>query len=300
MTISAAASDRTFYRFAEFIALTADDRAQILRLADKPTARHPGAIIREQSIEPACVYLLIEGWALSSIDLEDGTRQISKVHLPGDLMGMPSVSLKETADALTALTPVIVGRIPLDRFARLFITSPRFAMAMFLSAQRERIALMDVLTRIGRTSSLQRIAWLLLDLHERLTEAGLCGPSGFDLKLNQQQIADILGITTVHANRMFGRLQRGGLIQRDRQRIEILDRLALMRMVNWQRRAVASDPGWLSWDVATPLSGEPIGFMDAMHLRSNVRPGTQGGPSEICDGPRAGSPTSVASIRPGC
>lgn len=248
------------------MAPTPQDRVEICRLAERSVVMPQGAVIREQGVEPNCAYLLIDGWAATSIDLEDGTRQIAKVHLPGDVMGMPSASLSETADTLTALTPVVIGRIPLERFAALFIASPRFAMAMFLSSQRERIALMDMLTRVGRTSSLQRMAWLLLDLHERLSVAALCGPTWFDLMLLQDQIADILGITHEHANRTFRRLKRDGLIRRNGQRIEILNRRGLLELANWQQRELVSNPRWLSRDVGVPLvEGPAEGVIDTSH-----------------------------------
>ena len=201
-----------------------------------PVKLHRGAVICAQGIEPTCFYLLIEGWASASIDLSDGTRQIAKIHLPGDLMGTPSISLAETAATLTALTSVAVARTPLNRFAHLFTSSPRFAMAMFLSAQRERVALMDALTRIGQTSSLERMAGLILDLHERLSAAGLVEANRFDFLLRQYEIADVLGISVVHVSRIFNELVKGGVIRRHRKQIEIVDKKALARLAHWTPR----------------------------------------------------------------
>lgn len=227
-------------RFREFVALTDREMAEVGGLVDRPIVLPREAVIRAQGIEPTCIFLLIEGWASSSIDLADGTRQIAKVHLPSDLMGVPSMSLTKTVDTLTALTPVIVARLPFDRFARLFTASPRFAMAMFLSSQRERVALMDTLTRIGRTSALDRLAGFLLDIHERLSVAGLAQADRFDLPLRQDEIADVLGITLVHANRMFMQLAKDGVIRRHRQQIEIVDGRALARMARWTHRPNAA------------------------------------------------------------
>lgn len=232
-------------RFGEFVALTDTEMAEVRGLACKPVALSRGVVIRAQGVEPTCVYLLIEGWASASVDLDGGTRQITKVHLPGDLMGTPSMSLTETADTLTALTPVVVAQLPLDRFAHLFAASPRFAMAMFLSAQRERVALMDSLTRIGRTSSLERMGGLLLDLHERLSAAGLAKADRFDLPLRQHEIADVLGITIVHVNRIFKRLEKDGMIRRHRQQIEIVDKKALARLAHWTHRQIATALSWM-------------------------------------------------------
>lgn len=235
---------RPLHRFCEFVPLSAPEMAEVCELADRPVALPRGAVIIAQGVEPTCVHLLIEGWASASVDLEDGTRQIAKVHLPGDLIGMPNMSLRETAATLTALSPVVVAPIPLDRFARLFTASPRFAMAMFLSAQRERVALMDALARIGRTSSLQRLAGLLLDLHGRLSAAGLAQAGRFDLLLRQNEIGDVLGISHVHVNRVLRKLEKDGLIRRHQRQIEIMDDRALARLARWTHRPIATGSSW--------------------------------------------------------
>lgn len=232
-------------RFGEFVALSDAEMAEVRGLASKPVALPRGVVIRAQGVEPTCVHLLISGWASASVDLDDGIRQITKVHLPGDLMGAPSMSLAETADTLTALTPVVVAQVPLNRFARLFAASPRFAMAMFLSAQRERVALMDALTRIGRTSSLERMAGFLMDIHERLSAAGLVQADRINFPLRQQETGDVLGITLVHVNRIFKIMEKDGLIRRHQREIEIIDKKALARLGRWAHRPAATDLSWM-------------------------------------------------------
>lgn len=239
------ALDRSLHRFSEFIPLTDTERAEVWGGIDRPIEMPRGATICPQGEKPTCLYLLIEGWASVSIDLDNGTRQIAKIHLPGDLMGAPSMSLAETAASLNALTSVVVARLPLNRFARLFINSPRFAMAMFLSAQRERVALMDGITRIGRRSSLERMAEFLLDLRERLSAAGVVRENRFDLPLRQYEIADLLGITVVHVNRIFNKLVRDGLIRRHWKQVEIVDENALISLARWRTRYNAAAMPWM-------------------------------------------------------
>jgi CRP-like cAMP-binding protein len=49
------------------------------------------------------------GWAMSSSELASGSRQISRLHFPGDVLGLESLGVVETSDTLTAVSDVIVA-----------------------------------------------------------------------------------------------------------------------------------------------------------------------------------------------
>jgi len=233
------------HRFKEYVSFTPSEVKEIQALGDKPIVLPRSSVIREQEVIPTCFFILLDGWASSSVEFENGDRQITKVHLPGDLMGAPSASLAQTADSLTALTRVVVSRIPLERFGQLFATRPRFAAAMFLSAQRERVALIDALTRVGRTSSAEKLASLMLDLYERLSAAGCAQELQFELPLTQQEIGDILGISTVHVSRSFKEIEDLGLLKRAGRKIKILDLRSASVFARWSHRPAASKFDWL-------------------------------------------------------
>lgn len=217
-----------------------------IRALGEPPVDYPRhGVLRREGEAPRHIYLLLSGWVGASVLLPGGERQIVKIHLPGDLLGTSSMCLARAADTLNALTPVSVSRIPLGAFGALFASSPRFAASMFLSVQRERVALMDRLAAVGRTSAIARVAALLLDLDERLRAAGLAGDDGFEMPVTQEQIGDHLGLTAVHVNRVFRQLVDGALIARNRQRIELLDLARLRSVSARQVRATTQDPGWL-------------------------------------------------------
>lgn len=206
-------------------------------------ARH--AVLRREGETPRSIYLLLDGWMASSVLLPGGERQITKFHLPGDLLGTPSMCLQRAADTLTALTAASVSRVPLTAFGELFRRSPHFAAAMLLSIQRERVALMDRLAAVGRTPALARVAALLLDLTERLGAVSGEVVDEIDLPVTQEQIGDHLGLTAVHVNRVFRQLVDTGLIRRHRQRVELLDPARLRAMSARQERAPTQDVSWL-------------------------------------------------------
>jgi CRP/FNR family transcriptional regulator, anaerobic regulatory protein len=206
-------------------------------------ARH--RTIRREGDRPQSVYMLVEGWVLSSMTLADGSRQILKVHLPGDMLGSPSVALDRAAETLTALTPVKLRSISLSALGSLFTRAPHMAALLFLSAQQERVILMDRLCSIGRTSAECRLAALLVHLYDRLKLIQPDMEPRFDHPLTQEQIGDIIGLTAVHVNRVFRILQDKKLILRDGHGVELIDIAALRRLSGVPVRTLARDLSWL-------------------------------------------------------
>lgn len=233
------------HRLKEFASLTPGELARIRDLAEAPVRLPRHAIIRREGEPAQAVWLLSDGWAASSMLLSDGERQILKLHLPGDMLGTTALCVIGAPDTLTALTPVTVHRIPTQAFGALFMSNPRFAACMFLSAQRERVALMDRLATVGRMSALERLGALLLDLSDRLAALAGAASDSFDLPVTQQQIGDYLGLTGVHVNRMIRQLEVDGIILRDRHRITIPDRQRLRSLAGVQDRRLAHEPDWL-------------------------------------------------------
>ncbi|WP_231567924.1 Crp/Fnr family transcriptional regulator [Sphingobium herbicidovorans] len=206
-------------------------------------ARH--RTIRREGDRPQSVYMLVEGWVLSSITLADGSRQILKVHLPGDILGAPSIALDRAAETLTALTPTRLRTIGLSALGGLFTRAPHLAALLFLSAQQERVILMDRLCSIGRTSAECRLAAFLVHLHDRLKLITPDVGARFDHPLTQEQIGDIIGLTAVHVNRVFRALEDRKLILREGHGIELLDMAALRKLSGVPARTLAQDLSWL-------------------------------------------------------
>lgn len=210
------------HRFNEFVPLTRGEVEMIEGLAVDRLHLRRHELIRSQGDPVRDVYLLSEGWVGCCVDVAAGTRQMVKVHLPGDMLGTQSLTLASAAETLMALTRVTVDIIPVAAFSQLFMNEPRIAASMYLSAQKERVFLMDRLTSVARTSAAQRLAAFLLNVYDRLSVVGLDEPR-FDLPLSQDELADVLGITAVHANRTLFHLEESGFIARRGKSITILD-----------------------------------------------------------------------------
>jgi CRP-like cAMP-binding protein len=233
------------HRFEEFGPLETTELEAVIALGDAPRRFRRLAVIRDEGVPTTNLFLLVDGWAASSQMLPNGGRQILKVHLPGDALGTPSMCMARTVEELTALTDVTAISVPLDRFGTIFETHPRLAARFLLSVQLERVALMDRLASISRTPGPQRISALILDLMERLEPLGLVHNGTFHMVLTQEQIGDIVGLTSVHTNRSLKAIEKRGLIARCGHRFTVTDREALAAFALRPKRERLSGQAWL-------------------------------------------------------
>jgi CRP-like cAMP-binding protein len=79
------------------------------------------------------------------------------------------------------------------------------------------------LVSIGRRNALERTAHFLLELYDRLQLVGLAGHETFACPLNQNVLADALGLSTIHVNRVLRQLRERGLVTLKNQIVVIND-----------------------------------------------------------------------------
>lgn len=191
------------------------------------------------------LYLLQEGWVVSSASLADGARQIFKVHFPGDILGAPSLAITNAAETLRALTDTLVCSVSIAGLSGIFAQFPRLAMLFFMSAQEERLILMERLLSVGRQRGVKRLAAFLIHVFDRLAMIGLRRDNAVDLPMSQELIGDVIGLTTVHTNRVFSELERRSLIERDGRRIVFCDVDGLRELAGLPPRQFVRNPAWL-------------------------------------------------------
>lgn len=231
-------------RLTDFNGVGEEDLAFFRSLCEQERFVQRRQVIRAQSEPAQQIFLLCSGWAASCVDLRNGERQIVKVHLPGDVLAAPSLSVETAAETLVAMTDVTVRSISLNAIGRIFKEAPALAASLFVSAQQERVFLMERLATIGRMQASDRLVALLLHVHDRLSHAGLQDGS-VEWPLTQSDVADVLGLTTVHVNRVIKTLERQGLIQREGSTTRLIDVDALRRLSGLPKRRWVNRPEWL-------------------------------------------------------
>lgn len=179
--------------------------------------------------------LILSGWAARIRDLSDGRRQLLYLMLPGDLIGASACDDAVAATSVVAISEVTLCRLP--RRSEL-ACGAGLLKAYNASCALDESYLLAQITRLGRLNAHERIADLLLELHDRLALAGLAGGGRLPLPLTQEMIADMLGLTSVHVNRMLQQLRREGSITLAGGMVMIHDPAGLADLVEYRRATV--------------------------------------------------------------
>ena len=190
-------------------------------------------------------FVLKSGWAISYSRFPDGSRQIRRLHLPGDLLAMPALAMSHHPENVETLTPAVVSPFDRTAFSRLFADHPRLTAIMFIFAQHERITSGDRMGCIGRLACNERLAFLLLDIFDRLRTIDAVDGSTFEIHLTREQMAEMTGMTPVHASRMWSELVAEGSIAVDGHRVTILDESRLRALSGYVNRAADFDFSWI-------------------------------------------------------
>jgi CRP-like cAMP-binding protein len=197
-----------------------------------------GATILAEGQSTTRVYVLLVGWAFRFKTLEDGRRQILNFLLPGDLLGLQGELLAKLPHGVEALTAVNLCAFGTDAVPGFFRDNPGIALDItWLAAHEERLVDDAVLT-VGRRTAMERVAALLVHLFKRAASAGLVEGDSIPFPLTQLHIADALGLSVVHTNRVLQRLRKGGFIRLENQSLAIGNLGAMRRVAQyWEQPA---------------------------------------------------------------
>lgn len=191
-----------------------------------PVERHPPAIILSSADTAPRIKMILHGWACEMRILRNGRRQIFSFGVPGDpIVARPlNAVLPCTLLTLTRVECLDVEQL-LSRVGGAVRNEIQNAVNEGLGLAEERRY--DKVTSLCRRSAPQRVAELLLELHDRLGRVDLVEDDGFDLPVTQEQIADALGLSVVHVARSLKLLRLAGVATVRFGRVGPIDRYRL-------------------------------------------------------------------------
>jgi CRP-like cAMP-binding protein len=193
--------------------------------------RH-GYIVREREV-PTHSCVLLSGYAIRHKIVMGGARQIVSVHMRGDVLDLQNSFLGVADHSVQVLTDSLVAFIPRDAVKRLGFERPNIGMAMWHDTLVDGSIFREWIANVGRRAAPARIAHFLCEFSLRLKVAGLGEETDYELPMTQEQLADCLGLTSVHVNRTLKALEADSLISRKTSRgITIGD---------WKKLAEAGD-----------------------------------------------------------
>ncbi len=179
-------------------------------------------IVREGD-RPGSVTVLLAGLCCRYKLVTDGRRQITSFHIPGDVPDLPSLFLSVADYNLCSLAPSQLAAIPHAAMLALFHEQPDLAHLFWCGTLIEAAIFREWMVGIGRRSAFTRIAHLFCELIVRMQAVGLAPGYAIELPLTQTDIADALGLSTVHVNRTLQEIRAAGLIELGRGKLVARD-----------------------------------------------------------------------------
>lgn len=193
-------------------------------------------------------YILQSGWAYCYKLLPDGGRQVITFSLPGDFMGLRSVLLRTSDHSFASVTDVVLSPIAVPRMIRVFSEFPRLGAALLWAVSRDEAMMVEHLVGIGRRSAIERMAHFFLELGQRLQLVGMATDTKFECPLNQYLLADALGLTAIHVNRVLRQLREQGLITLKARHVVIDDVKGLMKLAGFDDAYLDQPLPWAKID----------------------------------------------------
>jgi CRP-like cAMP-binding protein len=230
-------------RFADLGPEDVEVLAAAIALPRRVAARRD--LIREGD-RPGPVFVMLEGWACRYKILPSGTRQILAFLLPGDCCDLHVGLLAEMDHSIQTITPAVVATIDRARLDTIFEERRAVATAMYIAQLVDEGIMRSWITSMGRRSSIERVAHLMCELYIRGQNVDPTTEPRLALPLSQLLLADALGMTPVHLNRMIKELRLGGAMKLQRGSLIITDPTKLVEIAgfdeNYLHRRLRTQP----------------------------------------------------------
>ena len=217
-----------------FVQLSSTELSCLADLQSAPVRVKRGTELVHEGQTGHKAYILQAGWACSFKLLPDGGRQIIGFPIAGDCIGLRSVLLRTSDHSFSALTDATVCSVEVSRMLQLFNDFPRLAAAILWATSRDEAMIVEHLVSVGRRSALERTAHFFLELGERLRRVGLATDKELPCPLNQYVLADALGLSAIHVNRVLRQLREQQLLTLRRGRVALHDLAALKQLAGFE------------------------------------------------------------------
>ncbi|WP_158588409.1 Crp/Fnr family transcriptional regulator [Henriciella mobilis] len=204
-----------------------------------------GDVIVEAGAPCNDLFVLKKGWLISESFSSGGQRTIVRVHLPGDIIGSSQVPYAATPYRIIARSDAILCPFPRKNMSNLLERSPRLASLLLTIAMIESAEQEDRASVFRRNSAVAKLALFAQQTFGRLKLMNPLLRDSFHCPLNQTDIGDVVGMTSVHVSRTFSRLEEEGALKRHGSLIRLIDEDELSACSGYIDRYDQLDLSWI-------------------------------------------------------
>jgi CRP-like cAMP-binding protein len=229
-------------RLSRIMELGAQDRRalELLIATERLVKKRKDLVVVGSEYRNLC--FVRDGFAIRYKLLRNGKRQILNVILPGDVIGFPVSFFDRSIYSVVAVSDLTYNICPLESYARLCCEQPRFGLALSWLAAYEAAIYAEHIVDLGRRTPIERLAHFLLEIHARLLTIGRAEETSFDLPFSQGGMADVLGLSVPHLNRVMQQLRTERLITSHSRLVELTNMASLQTLAHYQSVVLAPIP----------------------------------------------------------
>lgn len=224
-----------FLNLAQHDDVSPEERAAIAATFTHERSFSTGQDIVDAGSRPTHSSLLVEGIAARYKLLADGSRQITALQVSGDFVDLHAFLLKVMDHGIVAMTPCRIAYSDHGALRSITERSPHLARLLWLDTLVDGAVHREWIVAMGRRSKKSHLAHLLCELYVRLKTVNRTSGMSFQLPLSQAAMADVLGLSVVHMNRVIQTLRRERLISWTNQAVTILDWPRLVQMAEFDQ-----------------------------------------------------------------
>jgi CRP-like cAMP-binding protein len=224
---------RLLYWLERSCAMSSDDRQRIAELPLTVANFGSNQLIAKHGDAPSRCTLLLSGFIYGHKLVGTSRRQITSLLVPGDIAGLQGLCLSRLDHSLSALGPTVVVFFPHAPFAAILDESPRLSRAFWRETFVEAAIAREWIANLGRREALARLAHVICELAVRLRVVDTLQSFSLCIPWTQTDVADICGISGVHANRVVQELRRSRVLDWRSSQICVLDWKALCEVADF-------------------------------------------------------------------
>lgn len=213
--------------------LTARDVAALEAVTARPRRYAARKDLIREGDETGPMLVVLEGWLCRYKILPNGTRQIMAFLMPGDACDLHIKMLEEMDHSIQAVAPAQVATVSRTEMQSMMDEHPNIARAMYTAQLVDEGIMRAWIVSMGRRSSVERVAHLICELYLRARNIGLTHDGDFALPLSQIVLADALGMTPVHINRVLKELRLTGAMALSRGSVTIINPEKLVQIAGF-------------------------------------------------------------------
>jgi CRP-like cAMP-binding protein len=210
-------------RLEQFAKISSEDKQILTGAIVRTVTMRPDEELIRTGEEPLECYVILDGLLRRYKMLRDRSRQIIGFHIAGDFCDLNGPVIGRADHSISTVTDAKLAVIPRAALLEIIQQRPNIAMAFWKETIVDASIAREWVANVGRRSAYERIAHLICEIGRRLEAVGLAQNGNFELPLTQAEVADAMGLSIVHVNRIFQQLRSDGLLASQGPIVQVRD-----------------------------------------------------------------------------